>query len=193
MAEDLKTGVKMAPQLTMEQYEALLGRVSKIEQGLSPATTLSKKDRATKHTATLMLFSGKPVVLFEDIKSEEKLDKNGELYVVTSNKINIHLQDGDAVKKVDANYKSLMENGTRVLVEINKMDKKEILAPQGNHNEKIWTSPEDPVGMRESGKRFSSELVPLTQTLWKTTAEVTILEGELKGQKLVIDANSLNR
>lgn len=189
----MKTDAPKEIKLTMEQYEALLGRISNIEKGGQSTAVLSKKDRAVKHTATLMLFSGKPIVLFEDIKSEEKLDSKGELYVVTSNKIVVHYQDGDALKTQELNYKGLMENGVRVLVEINKMDRKEIEAPQGIREEKIWSSPSDPVGLREANKQFRSELVPLTQTLSKTTAEVTVLEGELTGQKFVLDANSLNR
>lgn len=174
--------------LTAEQYEALLGRIEKVEGKAVPV-----KNREERHLATVMLFNEKPVVAFENIKTEEKEDDSGEIFLVSSNKINIHVKDGEKVEVKSVNYKNLMENAVRVKVEIVKLDKKEVVVPQGNQMEQIWTSPTDPMTLRATNKSFHSEQVNLEQTILKAVATVRFLEGELNGQTITLDANSLNR
>lgn len=185
--EDVKT---KNVTLTMEQYEALLGRVSKLEGGTQ---VLSKKDRVVKHYATVMFFSDKPVVLFDDIKSEEYLDTKGELQVRTSNKIGIHLMADDKLEKHEVNYLSLMQNSRRYRAEIVKREATEVTAPQGSLPETIRTTPEDPVGLRDSNKQFHSEEVLLEHTFIREQATVKFIEGPLKDTQIVLDCNSLNR
>lgn len=189
----LKTEAKMAPPMTMEQYEEIMRRISKVEGRNSGLTTpLSLKDRETKHYATVLFFSDKPVIRFDDIKSEEFLDKDGELQLRTSNKIGIDYLDGSKVEHKDVLTRSLLENGKRYKVEIIKMDKEETITQQGIIPETVMSSPYDPVGI-DGKKDFRSEPVLLEQTLLKMKATVKFIEGPMAGQELTLDANCLNR
>lgn len=174
------------------KYESLLEDVKSLKGG-APTRALSKADRVKNHIATVMFFSDKPIVLFDDIKSEEFLDKDGELQMKTSNKIGIHYMEGEKIEHKDVIYRSLMENARRYRAEILKRDKTSITVPQGILPQEIWTSTADPVGLRESNKTFHSEKIVLEQVLSKTVVTVKFLEGPLKDQTITMDANSLNR
>lgn len=181
--------------LTQEQYEALLGRVGALET--KPQTTFTKVNRVQNHVATLMMFADnevyKPIIRFDNIKTEQKVDEQGNIFYVDSDKINIYILDGEKEQKLKVNYLSLITNAQRVNVEILKMDKHTVEVNQDRLGRKFRTKPEDPKGYRESNQQFHSEQIDLVHTQLKMTATIKILEGEMEGKELVVDAECLNR
>ena len=189
----LKTEVKLAPPLTMEQYEEIMKRLGKVEGRSNGLTTpLSLKDRETKHYATVLFFRDRPVIKFDDIKSEEFIDKDGELQLRTSNKIGIDYLDGDKTEHKDVMTRSLLENGKRYKAEIISMEKEKVIVQQGILPQTVMSSPYDPAGI-DGKKDFRSEQILLEQTLLKMTAKLKFIEGPLVGKELTVDVSCLNR
>ena len=169
----------------IQQLEELLAAQGAQIQEMSAALTQSKTltpKRVAENTAKVMFINDKPVIQFG---SERKVNGQSLIPVVLKN------EAGEEEKDL-VPYLEMLNNSPRYTCEILKQEAHEKKTHQGPIPVEWMTQPNDPVGLRESGKQYSPRRIVLDQTMVTYTARIRFVEGPWMDKELDIDTKCLN-
>ena len=159
--------------LTAEEFKAITDRINRLEKGI--VTVRPKK--VTEHIAWLKIYNGQPVIGWDNVKDDGTIDGRNL-------KINLHLLDETSV---EVSYKEFVQRTPKVMVKILKTETKERTETEYGKGGGGVFNRVDP-----KTDRITSDEVELSVGYIENKMEIEIVEGELTGKKLEINANYLN-
>ena len=169
--------IKQLEEMLVSQGEQL----REMSAALTKNQTLQPK-RVIENTARVMFVNDKPVIRFEQTKTV-----NGNLLAP----VVLLTEDGKEEKDV-VPYLEMLNSSPRHTVEILKQEAHEVTTHQGPIPQRWTTQPNDPVGLKESGRRYESREMILDHTVVTYTAKIKFLEGPWEGKEIEIDTKCLN-
>lgn len=168
--------------MTVDQYNSLLARIDTLEK---EGKGVIKSKRVIEHVSFLREWEGRLFVGW----SKNAYEIINERTQKEELKIELLLRDKDGkIIKKEADLLDFLNNAPIVKVKILDQKAKTMEKSYGS----IFTSPSDPVSLRESGRKFNQVETDLVVTSVEYTSTVEVLEGNFTGVKLDINNRFLN-